>query len=175
MKNEKNVSVQRLHELFIYDPLSGNFTWKIDQPPKRSKRTNAKGMRAFIYKEMKGYLSGSVDGIRIKAHRAAWAMTFGVWPNGQIDHINQNKGDNRISNLRVVSNKQNCRNQRRPSSNTSKWIGVSLNKTTGKWVAKYKKNYIDYHVGTFNCPTSAAIAVIKARSNAGFDSLHGKQ
>ncbi len=45
-----------------------------------------------------------------KAHRIAWYLHYGEWPEGMIDHVNRNKNDNRIENLRLVSNRYNQHN-----------------------------------------------------------------
>ena len=57
--------------------------------------------------------------------------------------------------------------------NTSGYTGVSFCKRMDKWSAKYRKDWVDHHVGYFNCPTSAGLAVMLARINDGFDERHG--
>ena len=84
-----------------YDPSTGAFTWKT---PKRGRRQKLGSICT------KGYLQISVDGKKYMAHRLAWYLTYNRWPT-EIDHINRVKLDNRISNLREVSHKENCLNQ----------------------------------------------------------------
>lgn len=170
---ELKIDKDEIFRRFDYDPESGIITWKELPDMTHKKKTMAHGMPAFTTRERKGYMNGRVMGVHLKAHRVAWLLHYGDWPHDQIDHINRNKSDNRISNLRVVSNHQNCRNQAKRKENTSGWNGVSFNKNLRKWHAKYRMFDVDYHVGFFQCPTSAGIAVMKARIASGFDPSHG--
>ena len=96
-----------------------------------------------------------------KAHRLAWFYVYGSWPNDQIDHINRNKTDNRIANLREVTNKQNQQNASKRSDNTSGHPGVSWYKRDSKWQARIKHNQKDTHLGYFE-NLEEAIAARKA-------------
>lgn len=58
----------------------------------------------------KGYLKGRIDGKELKAHRVVWAHYHGRWPSGVIDHINRDRSDNRLANLRDVTSAQNAMN-----------------------------------------------------------------
>jgi len=73
----------------------------------------------------------------------------------EIDHINRDSLDNRRSNLRFLSHSDNCFNRRKKPNTTSKYIGVSLNKNTGKWVSYIKKNGVLYYLGSFNSEDEA--------------------
>ena len=75
-------------------------------------------------------------GVRLMAHRVAWAIYYGVWPTGMIDHINGDGLDNRICNLRDVTHKENARNSRRKATNKSGCSGVMRDKHKKKWVAQ---------------------------------------
>lgn len=175
MKNEKHIDASILPTILRHDNETGKLYW-LPRNDCGMKGFNCKfaGKEAMTCVERKGYLNGKIFDRHIKAHRVVWALHFGEWPNGQIDHINGVKSDNRIENLRVVTNRTNCRNQSKPKSNTSGWIGVSFNKSNGRWCAKYKKNYKTIHVGYFNCPTSAGIAVMHQRKINGFHDNHGR-
>lgn len=173
-KKEEGIDPLVVRHMFDYRTSDGVLIWKNVQTGRSWKRHMVTGNEAMTTVERKGYLSGVIQGVRIKTHRAVWAWHHGSWPDKQIDHINGVTSDNRIENLRQSENTENCRNQSRPKNNESGWIGVSLNKRTGRWVAKYKKDYVDFHVGCFNCPTAAGIAVMKARLLAGFSDLHGR-
>lgn len=173
-EKEKRVDAAILRYLFDYCQETGILIWKNPNRGRGFKQSMEVGKPAFISQERKGYTSGVVCGERIKGHRAVWAWHYGCWPKDQIDHINGVTWDNKIENLRESINGDNCRNQSKPKSNTSGWIGVSFNKRAGNWCAKYRKNYIDYHVGYFNCPNSAGLAVMRARCDAGFSDGHGR-
>lgn len=113
-------TVMRL--LIRYEPESGAMFWRIrptclfngDKYPKdrEAKRWNTVwvGREALNADQGRGWLAGTIFRRRCKAHRAAWAIHYGAWPNGEIDHINRVRADNRIENLRVVTHIENCRN-----------------------------------------------------------------
>jgi len=116
----------RLKEFLDYDPLTGIFAWK--------KRTHLNSTEIVI-----GGIAGSTNngGYRqicinqksYKAHRLAWLFIYGVWPEFQIDHIDQNKSNNRITNLRDVSISENCQNRKSGKSNKNGFDGVTQTKT----------------------------------------------
>lgn len=175
MKNEKSIDASILPTILRHDNETGKLYWlpRIDCGMKGF-NCNFAGKEAMTCVETKGYLNGRIFDKHIKAHRVVWALHYGEWPVGQIDHINGIKSDNRIENLRVVSNTTNCRNQSKPKSNTSGWLGVSWHKRVGMWQAKYKADYKTIHVGYYNCVTSAGIASMVAMRSAGFHNNHGR-
>lgn len=69
------------------------------------------------------------------AHRLAWFLHYGEWPQGEIDHINCNKADNRISNLREATREENMRNRPGNRDSAVPYKGVSIHKATGKYLA----------------------------------------
>jgi hypothetical protein len=103
------------------------------------------------------------------AHRLAWACYYGDWPEDQVDHINGNKRDNRIDNLRSVSNQENHKNCPMRRDNTSGVNGVYLDKRSGSWVARVADRY----VGTFRDLNDAKSAVETAREHDGYTRRHG--
>lgn len=80
-------------------------------------------------------------------HRVVWAYVYGVWPSKQIDHINGNRLDNRIENLRLADQCEQNQNVAKPRSNTSGHIGVTFDKTSGKWQAQIRANGRYYMLG----------------------------
>jgi hypothetical protein len=105
MPNPKNdrLSVEDLRERVEYDPVSGRFTHALSRGP--AVKGNPTGTR-----KANGYTSLTVKGVEVLAHRAAWALTYGDWPDGCLDHISLDKNDNRIANLRLASATQNRAN-----------------------------------------------------------------
>ena len=106
-----------------YDPATGRFTW----------RDGYRGaFREAGHFDAKGYRMLSVRGVRELAHRVAWAMTYGRWPEGVIDHINGERDDNRIDNLRDVSVQANAQNTRSTSRNPTGLRGVAYRRAGAK-------------------------------------------
>jgi hypothetical protein len=97
------------------------------------------------------------------AHRVAWAIYYGKWPEKQIDHINHIKSDNRINNLRQADHSQNGCNRGLQSNNRSGVSGVHWSSQKEKWFAKIKLNGKSKHLGVFSDIEDAANAVKKAR------------
>jgi hypothetical protein len=112
----------------------------------------------------KGYMQVCVKGKRYMAQRLAWLFVYGEWPDGQIDHINRNKLDNRIANLRIVTNQQNQENVGLWAHNTTGYRGVSSRKN-GTFQADIKVNKKTVYLGKFPTAEDAAIARMKAEKN----------
>lgn len=81
---------------------------------------------------------------------------------GEVDHINQNKLDNRRNNLRLVTFNQNRHNCKAPKNNTSGYCGVTWHKLNGKWQSQVMVNNKNKYIGSFSDPLEAAIAYDKA-------------
>jgi len=86
-----------------------------------------------------GYLTVGVGQKVYKAHRLAWLYVYGEFPNGQIDHVNQIKTDNRIENLRVTDASENCQNIKQPR--------IDNKLATKGVIIKQKKYYAQIQVG----------------------------
>jgi HNH endonuclease len=130
---------QRLKYLLAYNYDTGIFTWVA----KSSKNSGTKiGSEAGSLNE-KGYLKVQIDGKSYSLHRLVWLYHFGVFPTLQIDHIDGNRSNNKFTNLRECSQRENLRSQKMYSTNTSGVTGVYLlkNKYNGKlteyWVAEW--------------------------------------
>lgn len=109
-----------------YDPCTGQFKWLV----LRGRRKPSAG---HLCKES-GYLLIGWCGKVYRAHRLAWFFVYGTWPD-LLDHINRNRADNRLANLRIASKAQNSRNAAQRSSNKSGVTGVSYDAARGKWRA----------------------------------------
>ena len=113
-------SIERIRELFNYDPNTGAITWA-------AKRFGVK-VGSIAGTEHKGYRRVKVDGTLILAHRLAFAIHHGRWPEHEVDHINRDKADNRISNLREATRNDNMVNREYPTGASGK-TGVSKHKS----------------------------------------------
>lgn len=107
-------------------------------------------------------------------HRVIYKLLTGEEPL-LIDHINGNPVDNRIENLRSVSNQENARNTKMFNTNTSGHVGVSFMKAASKWEAYIWDNYRKINLGLFKTKEEAVEAREKAQLNIGFHENHGKR
>jgi hypothetical protein len=112
-------------------------------------------------KDSYGYLIIKIKGRQYKAHRLAWLYVYGQMPKGVIDHINGDRSDNRICNLRDVTQDQNNKSARRKPNRETGEVGVYIDKTKGllkKFAAK-----IDGKTKRFYNKHEAACAVKKSK------------
>lgn len=123
------LSHDRLLEVLWYCPETGKFIWQ--NSPRKGWDGKVAGSPCSG-----GYLQILVDKHPYRAHRLAWLYVTGKWPEGDIDHINRDKKDNRWNNLREVSRSENCRNKGIQKNNTSGVPGVSFSTSSSKWVVQ---------------------------------------
>lgn len=149
----------RLKELFYYDADLGVFTRRV------STNRSAKAETTAGTDDGAGYLRITVDKKRYRAHRLAWLFVHGAFPIVELDHINQNRSDNRIANLRVVNKSENQQNTFAPATNTSGVKGVYWNKAAKKWQAQLCVKGQLIYLGVFSCLDTAAAAYSNAVSS----------
>ena len=121
-----------------------------------------------------GYVSIEVNNFVFRAHRAIWAMHNGKWPNGEIDHINHNRSDNRIENLREVNRFEQMKNKTKYSSNNTGTTGVVFVKKNKNYRAHISCDGKMHWLGTFNNKDDAIAARKKAEVEMGYHQNHGK-
>lgn len=169
---------ETLKRLLDYDQETGVLTWKPRTPDMFNGHRSAQACRLWNSKfagkpafspDERGYLKGSVIGYRVSAHRAAWKITYGDDPK-EIDHINGNKNDNRILNLRAVSHVENQRNMKLRKSTRP---GIAFHVRRNKWVAYISDGSKQIHLGVFSTEEAAWVARCKAAERLGYSSIHG--
>jgi hypothetical protein len=152
-----------------YNPKTGEFRWRT-------------GQRAGIVAgrpNARGYLYIGLDGRTFAAHRLAWFYAYGEWPRQWIDHINHDRRDNRLCNLRDVSPKLNSTN--RAAANKYGYCGVKLNQSTNKFEARYGKRHLGlYHHASHAAAVAALTRLIEfqrhdATRPENHDLAHGKR
>lgn len=175
MPKTGDIPVSRLVERLYFDT-DGVLRWR--NCPSMPKQWNSvwPGREAFTAVDGKGYRHGSLDKTYLRLHRVVWAMSHGSWPSGEIDHINGNRLDNRLENLRLVSASENHRNQKQYKNNTSGRPGVSWYKPYAKWRATISVGGgRSKHLGYFDCLEEASAAWEQGRQKYGYHDNHGKR
>lgn len=182
MSDDTSISPEELRQLLNYDPETGVFDWaepnqswfasRAHWVAYQSKRA---GKAPLANEHSQGYLTGRIKGQMILAHRAAWAYHYGEWPAQAIDHINQNRTDNRIDNLRDVPQGENAKNQRRRSNNTSGVTGAYWDADRKKWAASISlPGGKCVALGRYDKLADAAAARKAAEVEYGFHENHGR-
>ena len=138
----KDIEHDKLVSEVFYDPAEGVFV------PRRKRRGRPPNRPHLGDINYDGYIRITVLGRRYYAHRLAWFYVHGEWPAEQMDHINGDRSDNRIANLREATQSGNGQNKKMQRNNTSGCIGVTWSKRRKKWLAKIgvagKVSYLGY-------------------------------
>lgn len=153
------ITQERLRELFYYE--DGNLYWK--EVTGRRKP----GPLGSLNKS-NGYMQHMIDGNLCLMHRLIFMHQYGVLPEF-VDHIDGDRTNNRIENLRSATRTENALNRKRPAHSKSGVKGVYWDKIAQRWVARIKLNYQQLHVGAFTSLEEAKRAIEKAR-----EELHGR-
>lgn len=175
--------IETLHRLMICDAERGLLFWKerpVSMFSDTAKQTAAHraaiwngrnaGQQALCYLMTGGYVGGTILGKgNVRAHRVIWAMHTGEWPDEFLDHINGDRQDNCISNLREATLAQNHCNRAPLAGSSSQFLGVSWSDRNKGWVARIKSGGISQYLGTFRQEAQAALAY-----NAAAQARHGE-
>lgn len=163
-------SQEVLRQLLEYNPETGGMIWRERVGQKRWNTLYA-GRPAFATFS-NGYLTGRLFGANVRAHRVLWVLHYGEDPAGPIDHINGDKDDNRICNLRVTDAAGNAQNRPLRRDNRTGFNGVA--RRGGKYLANIRFLGKLTHLGTFECIADAIAARQKAERDMGFHENHGR-
>lgn len=162
------ISADKARELFSYDPATGTVTRRTSRTSGGGFYFNAGDLAGSL--TSKGYWQVTVDRRSYGWHQLAWLITHGSWPVGQIDHINGDRLDNRITNLREVTAAMNAQNihYARIDSKTGV-LGVSWKSNCKKYVAQIQVNGRVLYLGLFDNTDAAHAAYlrVKRESHAG--------
>lgn len=175
-----------LRQLLRYEPTTGMLFWRVRGPEwfdHEWPESFAEGWNARFAGEeavacvdsSSGYKTGSILRVRVKAHRVVWAMCRGDWPHGVIDHINGDKTDNRIENLRDTNHIINGRNAKKSKANTSGHTGISWCSQQSKWKVQLRDSGAKVTIGRFQELAEAVAARDEAYRRIGFHENHGKR
>jgi hypothetical protein len=156
-----SITQERLRALLSYDSESGLFTWR--NAAGQGGRIPPGSVAGSIGSQ--GYRVITIGSQRLSAARLAWLYVYGVWPPNQIDHINRERSDDRISNLRLATSGQNKANNGMYRNNTSGFKGVYFDKERGHWRAKTKVNGKRMWLGRFATREEAYAAYCNAVKN----------
>ena len=146
--------LKRIKQLLEFSPDTGLFIWK--------QKTGSVAGGVIAGTPHKGYVRIQVDGALYRAHRLAWEWFYGAKPIGEIDHINGDKSDNRIGNLRCVDHSTNMQNQSRAHAvNSCKTLGVS--EQGGRYRARLRVNGKNASLGMYDTLDAAHQAYVAAK------------
>lgn len=160
-----------MRKLLRYEPDTGKLYW-LPRDGKKSWNTRFSGKEAFTATHDKGYKRGAINGISYYAQRVIWAIVHDEIAI-QIDHINGNRTDNRIENLRSVDRTENARNAKEKRTNTSGVTGVSPH--CGKWMVTIGVKSKTKYIGIFSEKNEAIAARKSAEAEYGYHQNHGRK
>ncbi len=145
----------RLKEVIFYNPSTGVFTWNVDVGYKIKTgdvagTINPRGYRRII-----------INGKNYAAHRLAWLYAYGYCPEHVIDHMNGNRADNRLDNIRHVTRSCNSQNRKCSDGTVSGFNGVCFDKRTKRWKSYITVNRNRIHIGRYDSEIDAAIARVQ--------------
>lgn len=162
------ITQEHLKKILTYDKNTGMFISSVNRG-RRIKKGDLLGSMS-----QDGYLTIMIDSKSYKAHRLAWLYEYGSLREVQIDHINRNKADNRIENLRNVTQKENCRNRGKRKDNKSGVTGVYRREKENYWVCGIRVDGKYYHLGCFKEFDDAVDARKEALKRFEFYKGHGE-
>lgn len=154
-------------ELFDCNPTAGVLKWTLAGPRK------VRGKLAGCVNG-NGYMLIQINNRKYCVHRIVWLIVHGKWPKGEIDHINGNRADNRLVNLREVTRQENCQNAALCSNNTSGVAGVHWHKRNKKWVARLRIGGKRINLGHYSDWWHAVCARKDAEFDHGYHLNHGR-
>jgi hypothetical protein len=157
------LAAEYLREILSYDPDTGVFRWKVSE----TNRVSVGGVAGSQNGD--GYTRIMIGKKKYRAHRLAWLHVYGEWPAKYVDHVDGDRSNNKITNLREATNAQNMRNCGAYATNTSGFKGVTFHKHRRRWHARINIPSKQIHLGYFDTPEEAHAAYCAAAAK-----LHGE-
>lgn len=149
----------RLLELLDVDIDAGHLRWRVTRGGNAQAGSRAGSLHS------RGYVHIEIDGRQHKAHRLVWLAAHGSCPKAHLDHINGDKADNRLSNLREATKHQNGTNRSGPNKQSTSGVrGVSWHRTRRKWAAYVTDHGRAFSLGLFTDKEEAILAVESERA-----------
>jgi hypothetical protein len=155
------MTYEEVNALFVYDPETGVLAYR-----NTGKEAGTIGGH--------GYRRVSVSGANTSSHRVMWLLHTGSLPFDMVDHIDGDKLNNKISNLRAVSRQDNGKNARRSKANKSGVTGVTWHKVADKWQAGVTHDGVRTQLGVYADWFEAVCARKSAEARLGFHVNHGR-
>jgi hypothetical protein len=149
-------TLERVKELLDYQSISGEFVWRVSPNRNIVPGTRAGGI------SRDGYRLITIDGIMIRAHRLVWFYNYGTWPQNGMDHVNGQRLDNRLENLRDSTGSVSSFNRGRLTNNTSGIVGVFWETSRNKWRACISVGGKKINLGSYSNVRDAQAARAKA-------------
>jgi hypothetical protein len=163
---DAKITAEQAREIVSYCSETGVFRWL------EHRGSNARMGEIAGSETPKGYRQICISGRSYLLHRLAWLVVHGRWPEGEIDHINGVRHDNRIENLRDVTRSANLQNQKKPHKDNrqSGSLGVSWDRERSKWRAQITVGGKTIRIGRFASEAAAfeAYVLAKARMHEGY-------
>lgn len=153
-----NLTASRARDLLVYDSENGVLRWRISRPNAPAVRAGA--IAGILMRD--GYVRVKIDGRPYSAHRVVWLILLGEWPVDTLDHINGDRNDNRIENLREATQLENAKNKIMAANNTSGYKGVTYHKGNNRWQARIRVNGRLIHLGYHDTAESASTSYREA-------------
>lgn len=155
---QPQISRDDLKYFLRYDVVTGRFYWR--NPTTNSIRPGDVAGR----KDRNKYTSIMVCGVRYQAHRLVWLWFFGVFPDGQLDHRNGRRSDNRLCNLRVARPGENHQNIAPRKDSVFGLLGITRHSDGVRWRAQIAHQKRKRHLGVFDSPQDAHEAYLRAKA-----------
>lgn len=154
---KEEITHGELLQALRYNPETGSFILAVRRRNSYANKKEAGTINTIGYRVLTLY------GKQYKAHRIAWFYVYGIWPSRDIDHINGNRADNRLCNLRLATPAENHQNRGFDCRNTTGYTGVFKVGTRNLWTAAISVNNRRLNLGTFESPELAYQAYLEAK------------